>query len=145
MRKVQKNLKGMTLYEMIISIAVFAIMAGVLIGVGTHVDRTTRAANGMKSKIVKEAPFAANRIAKNTSGDDMFKSEDLEMTFTCIGSYSYIDHTTKSNTTVNNPSCTLNLKKYDTSAAVTGDKDTPIDPESDYNANINFQFLEVQP
>ena len=39
MKKGKKKLKGMTLIEMIISIAIFAIMGGLLVLVGNHVLR----------------------------------------------------------------------------------------------------------
>lgn len=60
MKKSKKKLKGMTLIEMIISIAVFAIMGGLLILVGTHIDATNRATNVLKSKVSNESPYAAN-------------------------------------------------------------------------------------
>ena len=64
MKKGKKNLKGMTLIEMIISIAVFAALCGVLVMVGTHIDAQSRATNNLKDKIVKQSPYAANRITK---------------------------------------------------------------------------------
>ena len=146
MRKVKKNLKGMTLYEMIISIAVFALMAGVLVGVGTHVDRTTRAANNMKNKLVQETPYAANKITIDPStGDEKFSTEDLDMTFSMhVANNKWYDHTTRAEIQNDNPSCTINLRKHNTEAAVTGDKDTHLDPNSD-NAHLNLQFLETLP
>ena len=60
MKKSKKSLKGMTLIEMIISIAIFAVMGGLLILVGTHIDATNRATNVLKSKISAESPVAAN-------------------------------------------------------------------------------------
>ncbi|HNZ99702.1 prepilin-type N-terminal cleavage/methylation domain-containing protein [Ruminococcus sp.] len=60
MKKSKKKLKGMTLIEMIISIAIFAIMGGLLVLLGTHIDNTTKATNKLKNKIVEESPYAAN-------------------------------------------------------------------------------------
>ena len=60
MKKSKKKLKGMTLVEMIISIAIFAIMGGLLILVGTHIDATNRATNVLKTKVSNESPYAAN-------------------------------------------------------------------------------------
>ena len=68
MKKGKKNLKGMTLIEMIISIAVFAALCGILVMVGTHIDAQTRATNNLKDKILKESPYAANRV-------DMYKED----------------------------------------------------------------------
>lgn len=69
MKKSKKNLKGMTLFEMIISIAVFAIMGGLLILVGMHIDNMSKASNNLKNKVVKESPYAANHITQYTDRD----------------------------------------------------------------------------
>ncbi len=143
MKKVKKNLKGMTLYEMIIAIAVFALMAVVLVGVGTHVDRTTRAANHLKAKLTAESQSAANRISKDINGDDLYNSEEVDITFTCP-EVSYYNQAEDREVHDPHPNCTLTLKKYNTEAAVTGDKDTHIDPD-EINANINLQFFETLP
>lgn len=62
MKKSKKKLKGMTLIEMIISIFIFALMGGLLILVGTHIDATSKATNNLKNKVVVESPYAANHI-----------------------------------------------------------------------------------
>lgn len=144
MRKVKKNLKGMTLYEMIISIAVFALMAVVLIAVGTHVDRTTRAANNLKSKMVAEAPFAANKISKNSDDTDRFDSEEIHMTFTMDREAKWYDKATDTNKTDPHASCTLDLQKYNTEAAFTGDRSVHVDP-NEVNSGLNLQFVDILP
>ena len=73
MKRTKKNLKGMTLYEMIISIAIFAIMCGVLIGVGMHIDNSNKATNNLKAKINAEAPYAANRVEDPRMNKDVVK------------------------------------------------------------------------
>lgn len=62
MKKSKKKLKGMTLIEMIISIFIFALMGGVLVLVGTSIDKQTKASNRLRDKIVEESPYAANHI-----------------------------------------------------------------------------------
>ena len=74
MKKSKKKLKGMTLVEMIISIFIFALMGGLLILIGTHIDSTTKATNRLKNKIVVESPYAANHVKKigvDGSGNDI--------------------------------------------------------------------------
>lgn len=56
--KNRKKLKAMTLVEIIISLAVFAIMGVILIGIGVTVDNTRRATNNLKNKVTEEAPYA---------------------------------------------------------------------------------------
>ena len=69
MKKSRKKAKGMTLVEMIISIAIFGVMGGLLILVGTHVDSTTRAGNNLKHKVTVESPYAANHKKKYMDSD----------------------------------------------------------------------------
>lgn len=133
MKKTKKSLKGMTLYEMIISIAIFAIMCLILVGVGVHIDRTTKATNNMKSKLTTESQFAANKIVQ----PDFIKSE-VTITVDCGGSK--VD---------------LKADKYNTETAFTGDKDKNVDDvadpvkaaeaENQYNGNLNLEFVKIQP
>lgn len=80
MKKVKKKLKGMTLIEMIISIAVFAALCGILVMVGTHIDAQSRATNNLKDKIVKQSPYAANRVMEYVDKDGnkvQFSTKDI--------------------------------------------------------------------
>lgn len=70
MKKPKKKLKGMTLFEMIISIAIFAIMGGLLILVGTTIDKQSRATRNLRNKITEESPYAANH-QKTYNGDEL--------------------------------------------------------------------------
>jgi Tfp pilus assembly protein FimT len=65
MRKKMKSHKAMTLYEMIISLAIFAIMCLILVTVGMHIDRVSRATTDLKNKVSSEAPYAANKVSSN--------------------------------------------------------------------------------
>lgn len=77
--KIKKNLKGMTLYEMIIAIAIFAIMTGILVGVGNHIDKTNRTTRNLKSRIVRESPYAANKIKGDAATGKLFKADDMKI------------------------------------------------------------------
>ena len=72
MRKKINTHKGMTLYEMIISIAIFAVMCLVLVGVGMHIDRVHQATNDLKKKVASEAPVAASKRLQDNDGNDYF-------------------------------------------------------------------------
>ena len=69
MKKSKKKLKGMTLIEMIISIFIFALMGGILVLVGTSIDKQTKASNRLRDKIVEESPYAANHIKTAVDAD----------------------------------------------------------------------------
>ena len=61
MKKNKKSLKGMTLVEVLVSLAVFAMLSGVLLGYGAYVDKTSKATRTMKNKVVEEAHYASAR------------------------------------------------------------------------------------
>ena len=80
MRKKMKSHKGMTLIEMIISLAIFAIMCGILVGVGIHIDQTSRATNNLKNKVAVQSPIAANKVLKDSGGNDLFDASKGDIT-----------------------------------------------------------------
>lgn len=58
----KKKLKGMSLIEIIISLAVMALLSVILITVGTTIGNTSKATNKLKNKVLQESPYAANRL-----------------------------------------------------------------------------------
>lgn len=57
----------MTLVEIIIAMAVFALLGVILLGIGQVVDSTTKASSRLNKKMTVQAPYAA---AKNVSSQD---------------------------------------------------------------------------
>lgn len=133
MKKVNKKLKGMTLIEMIISIAIFAIMGGLLILVGTHIDATNKATNVLKNKVAIESPYAANHVTKytNKAGDpDNLPSSKVEV-----------------EVKVGSADVKMEADKYATEALVT-DGLTAAEKaavKKKANGNLNLQFIEITP
>lgn len=147
----------MTLMEMIISLAIFAIMGVVLIGVGMHVDSTTKATTAMKDKIAVETPYAANRIKEFTDSsgntvDLTSATENISVELPSV-SGSYIQFVTEAsgqvatdaagnpqyNTiTYSDPTCDMIGDKYSTKEIV----DDAI-PGKD-SGELNFQFIEIE-
>ena len=131
MKKVNKKLKGMTLIEMIISIAIFAIMGGLLILVGTHIDATNRATNVLKNKVSAESPYAANHVTNytNKAGNPAtLPSSDVEI-----------------EVKVGSADVKMEAKKYATEDLVT-DGLSPADKaavKKKANGNLNLQFIEI--
>lgn len=69
--KSRKKLKGMTLVEIIIAIAVFAMLGVILVGTGKVIDNTTKASSRLNKKMTIQAPHAAAKdvTAQDTDGD----------------------------------------------------------------------------
>lgn len=66
MKKFKKKLSGMTLVEMIISMAIFAVLALVLVTMGTAVEKNTRAANSLNKKVAVDGPVAEMQNTKRS-------------------------------------------------------------------------------
>ena len=116
---------------MIISIAIFAVMGGLLILVGTHIDATNRATNVLKNKVSGESPYAANQIPTylNEQGTTVeLPSENVEIVIK-----------------VDTNSETIGATKYGTENVIT-DGLSPADKaavQKKANGSLNLQFIEV--
>jgi prepilin-type N-terminal cleavage/methylation domain-containing protein len=159
MKKSKKKLKGMTLVEMIIAIAIFGIMGGLLILVGTHVDATTRAGNTLKNKVNEESYYAANHVtyfSKNDGSKGDFPSEEMDITISLDATGSYYvqkeNAVTKKMESVKvdyGPKIEVDLKadKYNTEGVVTdGMTDEQIKKMRERaNGGLNLEFFDVRP
>ncbi len=68
--KKSKKLKGMTLIEIIVALAIFAMLGALLVTVGMTSTKTNRAATGLKEKMVDQSPYAANQKTKKQVYDE---------------------------------------------------------------------------
>lgn len=151
MRKNKKNLKGMTLYEIIIAIAVFALMARVLVGVGMGIDKTTRATNNLKNKIVTEKPYAANKLTQDPSGNSIATSKEMTVRVSLDGTFHFKDNS-GNDSSVTNPSIEMEADKFNTETAYTKDETQNIDvagkeaeANKEYNGKLNLEFVQIRP
>ena len=162
--KIKKNLKGMTLYEMIIAIAIFAIMTGILVGVGNHIDKTNRTTRNLKSRIVRESPYAANKIKGDAATGKLFKADDMKIVVD-FSSDTKAKLGSKLQTVIYDPADSnadadgkvvktydytaytpleMDAKKYETADSFLdeeADKDTAID----IYGGLNLEFVEIEP
>lgn len=70
MRKTKK-VKGMTLVEILVALAIFAMLGSILVLTGIQIDRSMRASNKLKKKMTTESVYAANQIeAYRVNGTD---------------------------------------------------------------------------
>lgn len=58
MKKIMKKLRGMTLVEIIVALAVFAMLSLVLVTLGNAAERHSRAARSLNSRVAVEGPIA---------------------------------------------------------------------------------------
>lgn len=148
MEKKKKKLKGMSLVEIIISLAVMAIMGILLITLGTTIDSTMRATNKLKSKIVQQSPYAAARATTAYVYDNNGKvmldgegkavmtkldSEDLTISVSINKSGQYLEKNgeVKSYT---NPNAVMEVHSYNTKSIVP--------TESGAIENLNLRFID---
>ncbi len=164
MKKSKKKLKGMTLIEMIISIAIFAIMGGLLVLVGTHIDNTTKATNRLKNKVVVESPYAANKIKKvgvdNVGNDVNLSSQAIGITVIQDGAsgYYYVQEpdpndaskkivVKKSYGQGSGDRVDMTAQKYTTEDLVTDGMTAQEkqDLRDGVNGGLNLDFIEIDP
>ena len=60
-KKLSKSLKGMTLYEIIISLAIVAVMTVIMITTSSLIDKYTTSSNHVNNKVAEQAPKAETR------------------------------------------------------------------------------------
>lgn len=65
--KSKKKLKGMTLVEIIIAMAVFGMLGVILLGIGQVIDSTTKSSSRFNKKMAIEAPYAASKDVYDNS------------------------------------------------------------------------------
>ena len=118
----------MTLVEVLVALAVFAMLSAILLGYGAYVDNTSKATRTLKDKVVEETHYASSKNVKykkaDGSGDECLDSQKAEIVITMSdrsGSfYEYIDPDHPENglrdtpTSYNDPSETFEVTIYDT-------------------------------
>lgn len=154
----KKKVKGMTLIEVIISLAVFAMLGLVLVTVGSNVDCTTRATNSFKEKMAEQSHYAANGVTDyvdSTNNDKTIASDSITIKINVQASGTYIqygkdaagniDPSKTVKKTYNNPSVTLNAEQYNTEEVYTDGMTT--DEKDLYkkraNHGLNFKFVKL--
>lgn len=58
MKKLKRKLKGMTLVEILVSLAIFAMFALILVMLGNSVEKNSREANKLNKKVAVNGPVA---------------------------------------------------------------------------------------
>lgn len=174
--KNRKKLKGMTLVEIIIAMAVFAVLGVILLGIGQVVDSTTKASSRLNKKMTVQAPYASSKnvSAKDTDSDgvnDYFYYTDsdgneIPVTPDSMNISVYFKDSSQSDGIAR-----VKVQKYKLDSEGKPIKDgDPVDKEAKAdmdankystkelvednsliysadspNANLNFQFIDIQP
>lgn len=71
MKKAMKKLSGMTLVEIIVALAVFAVMSVVLVTMGSAVEKHSKSARDLNSRVAVEGP-----IAEAQNGNESYLVDD---------------------------------------------------------------------
>ena len=142
MKKGKKTLKGMTLIEMIITIAILAMLCVILAMVGQNIDATTRATNNLKDKVAKESPYAANRVTGyvDKDGNDVqFATQTGTVAVRIAGDFNYDEHNYP------DPVVTLNATRYDTEQIVLDGRSAQERKviQEGPNNGLNLKFIEL--
>ena len=153
MKKNGKMLKGMTLIEMIISLAIFAIMSLVLLTIGQVVQQSPLAAN--RVTVADQIQLNADGEPATDSHGDLIALPTAELPsspititigITANGSYElpndpndYSKGSHQEN--YNNPTQAINCVKYDTKQAV-HDLDVS---DGKPNDGLSLEFIEIVP
>lgn len=171
--KKSKKLKGMTLFEIIIALAVFAGFGVILITAGVSIDKISKATTNLKGKMVVQSSYAANK--KTVYDTDPYTGADIKLTDDAIqisvnvngASGWYLKEDDSSPTgyeladdgvspkkyTYANPSAVLNANKYNTEEIILAEKTDGMtdeekaaykdEYEANVNGNLNFKFIEI--
>lgn len=81
-RKRNKKTRGMTLVELIIALAVFAVLGLLLVKAATAIQMQVKSANGLNSKVAVQGPIAE---AQNSNGGNLI-NENIDITVKKDGS-----------------------------------------------------------
>lgn len=156
--KKKKSLKGMTLIEIIIALAIFAMLGVILVQVGTLIDRTNKATGRLNRKVNAQSPYAASQTFEYPDVDEDGNPVTSELAPEAMNITVSIDeggvpktvnvkvkksdgseeYETKSVVA----QATIGAKKYDTKAIV---EDNPMiyDPDGpNRNHNLKFAILD---
>lgn len=122
--KKKKKLKGMTLVEIIVAIAVFAMVSLILVMLGTAVDAQQRSATRVNKKVAVQGPIAEAQNDKNA----LLLDDEYEISVAKKGSAA--------------SSTTIKGKLYSTQGyTIDADGNQVPDPNAD---KANLKFIEIQ-
>ncbi len=143
MKKGKKTLKGMTLIEMIISIAVLAMLCVILAMVGQNIESTARATNNLRDKVAKESPYAAN--GPNVNGVVQFNDRDGHPADFATQAATMVVRVPGSYGDVSDPSVTFNITRYDTEQIVLDGKSAKEREaiQNGPNSGLNLKFYQI--
>lgn len=132
--KIKKSRKkrGMTLVEVIISIAVMAVLALLLTTVGVTIDNYRKDTKARNEKIALEGPSAELQSRDTPTSSNMGKQIDDDFKITVSGSGNTVD---------------ISGKLYSTSDELTdtGTVDSENVPIYAGNTNGHFKFVYIEP
>lgn len=122
--KKKKKLKGMTLIEIIVSIAVFAMISLILVILGTSVNAQRRSARKVNEKVAFQGPIAEAQNDENS----LLMDDEYEITVGKVGSASTVT--------------VVKGKLYSAQGYILDEDGNKVaDPEAE---KANLKFIEIQ-
>ncbi len=122
--KKKKKLKGMTLIEIIVSIAVFAMISLILVMLGTSVNAQRRSARKVNEKVAFQGPIAEAQNDENS----LLMDDEYEITVGKVGSASTVT--------------VVKGKLYSAQGYILDEDGNKVaDPEAE---KANLKFIEIQ-
>ena len=128
-----KKQKGMTLMEIVISIAIYGVLALLVTEIMTTVNATMRATNQLNDRLAFESKFADNNLTRDMTGNP-FRSTNVEYSV----DYSYagsIDFSYNNGTSGRVGNTTRSAIEYQM------DYNDPTILGTNYAQNVNYRFM----
>ena len=127
-RKARHKKRGMTLAEVIISIAIMAVLALILTTLGVTIDNYRRDTKARNDKIAVEGPAAESRAKDKNNGRGKLVDEDFKITVSGAGA-----------------SVDVTGKLYSTSDELTDTGALDADGEKIYSGDTghHFKFIDI--
>lgn len=145
--KKKKKLKGMTLVEIIISMAVFALLGVILLRIGCVIDSTTKAASRLNKRVNEQSPYAAAQVTHYVEYDEYGNAvvNELDSTPVEINVSVSDEHGNLKSVTIDgsryDAEVTINANRYSTKNAVAGN--ASIYDASGANSEHDLKFVQL--
>lgn len=146
MKKAMKKLSGMTLVEIIVALAVFAVMSVVLVTMGSTVEKHSKSARDLNSRVAVEGPIAEAQNGKESYlVDDKFEIKvGLGVKERDDDGNEHIVMSTKDLVSIEGTLCYVNPELGTNATATDSEGNTYVVPDPSVDAgDFTFKYIAV--
>lgn len=146
MKKAMKKLSGMTLVEIIVALAVFAVMSVVLVTMGSAVEKHSKSARDLNSRVAVEGPIAeAQNDNESYLVDDKFEIKvGLGVKEVDDNGNEHIVMSTKDLVSIEGTLCYVNPELGTNATATDAEGNTYVVPDPTVDAgDYTFKYIAV--